>query len=250
MKLTLSLREPQRVPGTKPTHTLVDGSMIIGRGSDADWSLHDPERLVSKAHCRIDAEPHGFVLTDVSTNGVLVNDEPLGFQSRRLLASSDLLRLGNVEIGVLVHKGAPEAPAPDFVSDGPFGNESSASIDAASLLSAALQETASGNDSSIGSDGPIKEDWLAAPTPPTTTKAVDIVDRTPAGRTQTASAGQPAISSADAIVISLVQSFPSLDVPTLAYAVDTAGAVIPEDSWQSFYERLRIFLREKYPDDA
>jgi predicted component of type VI protein secretion system len=225
--------------------------MTIGRGADADWRLNDPARLVSKAHCRIDAQPHGYVLIDISTNGILVNDEPLGFQGSRLLTTGDRLRLGDVDIGVVVDKGTPKVPARNFMHDGPFGNESLAGMGVASLVD--LKEIAATNDAALPSDEPIKQDWLAglaggtSQPPP---KAVDILDRATRGTTQSASLQQPEVSSFDAIVISLVQSFPNLDVPTLAYAVDTAGAVISEDRWRSFYERLRAFLREKYPDDA
>jgi hypothetical protein len=47
-----------------------------------------------------------------------------------------------------------------------------------------------------------------------------------------------------------VESFPGLDVATLANGVDAAGAVIGDREWRSFYDRLQSYLRERYPENA
>jgi type VI secretion system protein len=66
------------------------GSMTIGRSSDNDWVLPDPERLVSSQHCVIQYKDGRYYLTDNSTNGVeLVN---AGIRMRR--GNSELLQNG------------------------------------------------------------------------------------------------------------------------------------------------------------
>ena len=52
----------------------VDGG-TIGRSADNDWVLPDPLRYVSAHHARVQFKNGRFVLLDLSTNGVFVNDE-------------------------------------------------------------------------------------------------------------------------------------------------------------------------------
>lgn len=212
---------------------LDEGSMTIGRAPDATWTIPDPTRVISKQHCRIDAVPGGFTITDTSTNGAFVNEQPVGSQSTRQLADGDLLRLGDVVIAVGI-EGAAAGPedteratpkgAPPM--DGPFGENErmpAPKPEAAATLQAA--------------PGPIAEDWWKTP---------------PAGAESVASPddrGSPA-PIADAIVVGLIESFPGLDATTLAQGIDVAGAVVSDREWQAFYDRLRSYLRERYPESV
>ena len=80
------------------------GEFSIGRGSDCDWVLADPERHLSKRHCVLAYRSGGWWLADVSTNGTFVNGEttPLGSQAVRNLEDGDRLHLGSYEIEVRV----------------------------------------------------------------------------------------------------------------------------------------------------
>lgn len=114
-------------------HRLVrpeDCPFVIGRADPADWRLQDLE--ISRRHCVIDTVATGFVVTDVSVNGVFVNDEtePLGPGISRPLVDRTRLRLGGSELRVKIphdafqatrshtrharteHGGTPPSPSP------------------------------------------------------------------------------------------------------------------------------------------
>ncbi|MFF8803037.1 MULTISPECIES: FHA domain-containing protein [unclassified Methylobacterium] len=95
------------------------GPLTIGRGSDSDWMLPDPERHISKVHCRIEPGADGLYLVDLSSNGVFLATEarPVGRGNRRALDAGDSFRIGDYRIGVAreAPEGSPgvgDAPAP------------------------------------------------------------------------------------------------------------------------------------------
>ncbi|WP_427023960.1 type VI secretion system-associated FHA domain protein [Aureimonas ureilytica] len=112
MLLTLTLQGPSRLMGAARSRTLSAGSLLIGRSPVCDWVLPDPERVVSGRHCRIDAEPNRFVLTDLSTNGVFLGEagEPLGPGGVAELRDGQVLRLGDARILVALSGEAGETP--------------------------------------------------------------------------------------------------------------------------------------------
>ncbi len=198
--------------------------MTIGRAGDATWTIPDPTRIVSKKHCRIDATPDGFTITDISTNGAFLNEKPIGRETTRKLAHGDLVRMGSIVIAVRIEEKAAEAV---LLSDGPFGEmEASAAANPA-----ASPPPLAGGSPLVG--GAIAEDWWKEAPPD-------------AGEGRPAAAGP----LPDAIVITLVGSFPGLDVATLAQGIDAAGAVIGDKEWRAFHDRLRSYLRERYPENA
>ena len=107
MKLTLSLN----TPNGSDTRVLETGTLTIGRGADNDWTLEDPERVLSKVHCRIDQSGDGFLLTDVSTNGVFVNGDvqPVGRGHSCAIEDGDTLTVGPYVITVAVQTEEPAA---------------------------------------------------------------------------------------------------------------------------------------------
>ena len=76
----------------------------IGRATDNDWVLPDPERYVSSHHCKIDFRSGAWVLEDTSTNGVFINgaDTPASVDGVYSLQDGDRLRLGDYEILVSI----------------------------------------------------------------------------------------------------------------------------------------------------
>ena len=79
----------------------------IGRGTDNEWILPDPERYLSGKHARIDFRAGTYVLVDTSSNGTYVNGAqvPLGKYHDYLLKDGDYVRLGEYELLVSIDKG-------------------------------------------------------------------------------------------------------------------------------------------------
>ncbi len=125
MKLTLTVLrcpdhavpEAREVPG---------GDFTIGRGTESDWVLQDPDRVLSKRHCTLEYRSGSWQLRDTSTNGTFLNrqDDPIGRDQAVLVNSGDRIRLGQYEIEVRVDGAQAWAPqgvaAADPYND-PFG---------------------------------------------------------------------------------------------------------------------------------
>jgi type VI secretion system protein len=81
---------------------LEHGRLVIGRGDESDWVLPDPGRTISKRHCVIEEAEFGYELTDLSTNGVFLNDEdePVGVGKTRRLRHGDRIRIGPYRLAV------------------------------------------------------------------------------------------------------------------------------------------------------
>lgn len=79
----------------------------IGRGTDNEWILPDPERYLSGKHARIDFRAGNYILVDTSSNGTYVNGAqvPLGKYHDYLLKDGDYVRLGEYELLVSIDKG-------------------------------------------------------------------------------------------------------------------------------------------------
>lgn len=122
MSLCLTITSYHKItPGQCPEKSLNQGSMAIGRSSDNDWVLPDPERLVSSQHCVIQYKDGRYYLTDNSTNGVeLVN---AGIRLRRgnsePLQDGELIRIGDYEIQARIDFNVQAVDSQPFVGDSP-----------------------------------------------------------------------------------------------------------------------------------
>jgi type VI secretion system protein len=89
------------------------GGGTIGRSADNDWVLPDPLRYVSAHHARVSFKQGAYVLEDLSTNGVYVNDneKALGKQAPHKLQNGDLLRFGDYQVAVVIDAEGPQAEA-------------------------------------------------------------------------------------------------------------------------------------------
>jgi type VI secretion system protein len=78
----------------------------IGRGTDNDWILPDPERYLSGKHARVDFRAGTYILVDTSSNGTYVNGAqvPLGKYHDYQLKDGDYIRLGEYEFLVSIDK--------------------------------------------------------------------------------------------------------------------------------------------------
>lgn len=76
----------------------------IGRSTDNDWVLPDPDRYVSSHHCKVSFKAGKWLLEDTSTNGVFINgsDSPASLEGPYSLQDGDRLRLGDYEIIVSI----------------------------------------------------------------------------------------------------------------------------------------------------
>ena len=76
----------------------------IGRGTDNEWILPDPERYLSGKHARVDFRAGTYVLVDTSSNGTYVNGAqvPLGKYHDYPLKDGDYVRLGEYELLVSI----------------------------------------------------------------------------------------------------------------------------------------------------
>src|SRR5262245_15648886 len=105
MTLTLTItKHPELPPGEAMSRTFERCNAVIGRGTDSDWQLPDPERHLSKQHCRIEFRGDRYYLIDTSKNGVFVNGsiEPLRQGNMAELQDGDRLTLGDYELEVRI----------------------------------------------------------------------------------------------------------------------------------------------------
>ncbi len=105
----------------------------IGRSSDNDWVLPDPQRHVSSHHARIRFTNGHYELEDTSTNGLYVNDEerPVGESGPYRLQHGDVLRLGEYQLAVAVEsEPAMRAAAADSASSSGSETAESATVTA------------------------------------------------------------------------------------------------------------------------
>ncbi|RBJ83398.1 type VI secretion system-associated FHA domain protein TagH [Pseudomonas sp. MWU12-2534b] len=120
MSLCLTITSYHKItPGQCPEKLMDQGVMAIGRSSDNDWVLPDPERLVSARHCVIQYKNGRYYLTDNSTNGVeLVR---AGIRMRRgnsePLEDGEVIRIGDYEISARIDFSLNRAQAEAFSGD-------------------------------------------------------------------------------------------------------------------------------------
>src|SRR5450432_604538 len=92
--------------GTKATKVFGVHGGTIGRATDNEWILPDPERYLSGKHARVDFRAGSYVLVDTSSNGTYVNGAqvPLGKYHDYSLRDGDYIRLGEYELLVSIDK--------------------------------------------------------------------------------------------------------------------------------------------------
>jgi predicted component of type VI protein secretion system len=129
MTLTLTiLRCPQNV--TPEMRRVTGGEFAIGRGSESDWVLPDPEKHLSRRHCVLRFRNGQWQVVGSSTNGTFLNSEVVPLESRpaRTLEDRDRLRFGAYEIEVRLappetQKARGPAPRNQKAKCHPFGDD-------------------------------------------------------------------------------------------------------------------------------
>lgn len=245
MELRLTLKGPERLLGGRREARLQEGTMAIGRSPEADWPIPDPERVLSKLHCRIEKDFDGYQLTDMSTNGVKVNEAPVGYGLVRRIENGDVLKLGDavmlaeiVTVSAMPAETGTFAPAAPEIGpdDGPFGRREAESPAPPETAAAAGERPA---------EGMVLDDWwgpvdsLAAGT---TGKSVDIsaqVHQAPFADIHT---GKDTLWSHDTGGVNLLRIAAGVDVETLARAVEAATTVLSASERGKFSDRLSELL--------
>ena len=117
MDIRLTIGNVERLPDGGPTsYSASDRGFEIGRDG-GDWSLPDPQLIISGRHCEIRFEKGGFWLRDLSRNGTFVNGSNQRLEGAHLLKSGDTIRIGRYVIDVSIEQdregfaGAADHPA-------------------------------------------------------------------------------------------------------------------------------------------
>lgn len=130
MSIVISIvKLPEGAVDTKATHTFALQGGTIGRSSDNDWILEDPERFISSQHSQISFENDQYYITDLSTNGTFSNGaaEPIGKGNTIPLKDGDKFALGDYEFLASVWQQEEQAPNDNpSLNDGPFASVPSA----------------------------------------------------------------------------------------------------------------------------
>jgi type VI secretion system protein ImpI/type VI secretion system protein len=111
--MLVTIRCPDNVaPERREIH---GGEFSIGRGRDSDWVVADPERHLSKRHCRLIYEGGDWELEDLSTNGTFVNQstDPIGKGASRKIRHGDRIKFGLYEVEVVIDEGRAGAVPAD-----------------------------------------------------------------------------------------------------------------------------------------
>ena len=120
MKLILTLMRNDDPKGSPiDTRSFDDCGLTLGRGGENDWVLDDPNRHLSKSHCAIEFEGGEFVVTDISTNGVFINQSPerLGRGNTMGLRDGDLIGLGEYLVRVEIAADGASVDAAEPLGD-------------------------------------------------------------------------------------------------------------------------------------
>ena len=110
--LLVTIRCPDNVaPERREVH---GGEFSIGRGRDSDWVVADPERHLSKRHCRLVYDGGDWELEDLSTNGTFINQstDPIGRGASQKLRHGDRIKFGLYEVEVTIDAGR-DSPSVD-----------------------------------------------------------------------------------------------------------------------------------------
>ncbi|MBB6253224.1 type VI secretion system-associated FHA domain protein TagH [Nitrospirillum iridis] len=91
------------------TRVCAGSSFTIGRGVENDWVVIDPQRHLSKQHCRIELRGQTYFVIDTSTNGVYVGGAatPLGRGNAQPVNDGDVINLGPCTLRLEIEEQVP-----------------------------------------------------------------------------------------------------------------------------------------------
>ncbi|GJE07309.1 MULTISPECIES: type VI secretion system-associated FHA domain protein TagH [Methylobacterium] len=125
MTLVLTIENLDRLPDGGPLSVSLSGrrGIDIGRDQYLDWTLPDPDRVISGKHAEIRHRDGGYWLQDVSRNGTFLNRSGQRLQEACRLREGDRIEIGRYVIRVAIEgeaEAAPPAPAAERPAPGDF----------------------------------------------------------------------------------------------------------------------------------
>jgi type VI secretion system protein ImpI len=104
MTLTFSIENESSLPDGGPINFTISGKrgFDIGRDSHLDWTLPDPDLIISGKHCEVRFHDEGYWLHDLSRNGTFLNDETTRMLEPHRLRDGDRLSIGRYLISVKI----------------------------------------------------------------------------------------------------------------------------------------------------
>lgn len=99
-KLYLNVIEPSNIPIEERSKVVDKTNYRIGRDVNNDWVIPSPNRLISRQHCVIELINNSCTITDISKNGVFINNSPapLGRETIGILNDGDVISLPGFKI--------------------------------------------------------------------------------------------------------------------------------------------------------
>jgi type VI secretion system FHA domain protein len=115
MRLTLKIENQDVLPpGQAASQTLDRKGLQIGRAADVDWTLSDPQKLISSVHAEIKFRDGVFMLRDKSRNGTFLNGARVDSATREVrLNDGDRIAIGHYEMSVAIEGDGPGPGALD-----------------------------------------------------------------------------------------------------------------------------------------
>lgn len=117
MTLTLTIENYSALPDGGPLSISLSGrrGIDIGRDQYLDWTLPDPDRVISGKHAEIRHRDGGYWLHDVSRNGIFLNRNAQRLQEAYRIKDGDCIQIGHYIILARIDGDAlpPQAPTPE-----------------------------------------------------------------------------------------------------------------------------------------
>ena len=111
MTLTLTIRNVGGLDDGHPTRfTFGEQGGTIGRSPTCDWTLPDPDKLISSKHAEISCKDGDYVLNDLSTNGTFLNGAEERMTGPRTIENGDVFRIGKFEVAASIDAGVTATP--------------------------------------------------------------------------------------------------------------------------------------------
>ena len=98
MEVILKFQSTGSIPGNGDPVMVQGTSLTIGRGSENELVLPDPNRELSKRHCAIENNNGNVMILDFSTNGTFLNGEELVPRNTYDLNDGDEIKIGDTNL--------------------------------------------------------------------------------------------------------------------------------------------------------
>lgn len=117
-KLNLEIIEPSNIFAGNRQASVNVTPFRIGRDKDNDWVIDDRSRLISRHHCIIEFINNVYTLTDISSNGVYLNEaqKPLGRGNSTVINDGDVISLSGTKIRASQTHGAAKERLDAFLN--------------------------------------------------------------------------------------------------------------------------------------